>query len=64
MKPHKQVLGDEELAQLDGVNAYGKIQLTEVSALTARGIVDVFDWITQTVVEGSQSEDQGADGGA
>ena len=52
------------MEKLDGINTYNKIQIAEVSSLTAQGISDVVQWINETVVVGAQGGDQGADGGA
>jgi len=50
LKPHKQVLEDTELEELSSYNSHDKINLQEVSALTAQGIHEVFDSILEEVV--------------
>jgi len=43
LKPPSQVLTEQDLVDLQELNSHDKIDLKEVSALTAYGIKDVFD---------------------
>lgn len=62
LKPHKQVLEDRELEELNTLNSHDKINLQEISALTAYGIKEVFDNILDEVVGAADLGGDGDDG--